>query len=195
MIQLRDQTKNSTKTEKRKVLIVDDALDTRTLLSMTFKQEGFRVYLAKNGIEAYLKFFRIKPDILLVDVLLPRMRGDVLVKWIRGTALGRLTPIVIVSTHTAMREYLFQLGIELFFEKPIQTKDVLIAAREILEIYEGKKVLQERLAELRRKFGQQQAEDIPAVIKHKYCTMCQSTMPSTAIRCPNCGSIQLKAME
>ena len=80
--------KNFSAANKKKVLIVDDTLDARTLLSSIFKKAGYSVYLVKDGIEAYSKFIRLTPDVALVDILLPKMRGDMFIKWIKGTSFG-----------------------------------------------------------------------------------------------------------
>ena len=177
----------------KKVFIVDDALDYRTLLSVAFKQAGYKVYLAKDGIEAYKKFFKVKPDIILVDILLPRMRGDTLIRWLKGTSLGKETPVIVISGHAAMKEYLYQIGIELFFEKPCKTADVLEVAREVLEIYENKKILNARIENLKEKYqkpGQKKQQT-----KEKICEACKMTMPATAMRCENCGSMRLRILD
>ncbi len=181
--------KNLLRKDRKKILIVDDMLDSLTLLSTNFKQENYRVFKAQDGIQAYMKFFKIRPDIVFVDILLPKMRGDVLIKWIKGTALGKDIPIVVISGHTPMREYLFQLGIELFFEKPFKTREVLDATKEILEVYEYKKVLTERLDQLKKKFGYVEAPQ--REVKFKVCELCQTTMAHSAARCPSCGSVRL----
>lgn len=174
----------------KKVLLVDDAMDSRTILATSLKKDGFRIYQAKDGMEGYRKFFRLQPDIVLLDVLLPKMRGDIFVKWVKGTELGKQTPIIVVSGHKPMKEYLFQLGIELFFDKPFKTKEVLEAVHEIADIYENKRALQKRLVELQSRFGRGAANARQG--KYKVCEVCQSHLEHSAMRCPNCGSMRLQ---
>ena len=189
---IENNTKDFSKKGKKKILVVDDTLDTRTLLSSILKNAGYGVYLAKDGIEAYSKFFKLKPDIALVDILLPKMRGDVFIKWIKGTALGKETPVIVISSHTAMKEYLFQLGIELFFEKPFKTAHVLEATKEILEIYEEKKAVQSRLVQLKKRF---EKEKVAKETRFKVCDICNNSMPATAFRCESCGSVRIHLVE
>jgi CheY-like chemotaxis protein len=177
----------------KKVFIVDDALSDRTLLSVTFKKAGYRVYLAKNGIEAYMKFFKLKPDIVLVDILLPKMRGDTLIRWLKGTQPGKEIPFIVISGHTAMKEYLYQLGIEVFFEKPCKTKVVLEAAEELLKIYQGRRALEAQMNQLKTKFGKVQRA--VTTEKHKICEVCQIMLPVTEIRCPHCNTLRLCLVE
>ena len=177
----------------KKVLIVDDTLSDRTLLSSTFKKAGYKVYLAENGIEGYLKFFKIKPDIILVDILLPKMRGDVLIQWLKGTALGKEIPCIVISQHTKMRDYLYQIGIEIFFQKPIKTKEVLEVAEEYLKIYEMKKTINLKIRQLRERFEIKTAK--VEVMKQKICETCQTIVPVSVVNCPNCGSVHLHLVE
>lgn len=181
---------SAARNSSKKVLIVDDAMDARTILATNLKSEGLRIYQARDGMEGYRKFFRIRPDVVLLDILLPKMRGDIFVKWVKGTELGRETPIIVISGHTPMKEYLFQLGIELFFEKPFKTKDVLSAVRDVLDIYENKRALQKRLIELKLRFGKESVKADRG--RHKICEVCQSSIEHAAMRCPNCGSVRLQ---
>ncbi len=186
------------KTNHKRVLIVDDAQDYRVLLSKAFKQQGYKVYLAKDGIEAYLKFFKVNPDIVLIDILLPKMRGDTLIKWLKGSDQGQDTPIIVVSGHSQMKDYVYQLGIELFFEKPCKVKEVLSAAEEILAIEENMGQLRAKLRALKLRFDQkyftQRAEIEDNLIgpEYQFCARCHRRVPIEATRCPRCGNAQLQ---
>ena len=176
-------------TKPKKVLIVDDSMSDRTMLSMTFKKAGYKVYMAENGIDAYKKFFKVKPDIILVDILLPKMRGDVLIQWLKGTVLGKATPCIVISQHTKMRDYLYQLGIEIFFKKPIKTKEVLEVTEEYLKIYDMKRAIDQKVKDLRERYDIQTAKI--KTIKQKICDACQTILADTAMHCPHCGSVRL----
>lgn len=179
----------------KRVLIVDDALSDRTLLSVSFKKAGYKVYLAKNGVEAYLKFFKLKPDIVLADIILPKMRGDTLIKWIKGTAPGREVPFIVISSHGQMKDYLYELGIEVFFQKPCKTAEVLEAAEEILKIYESKKALSDRIGRIKGRYGKTPEPEDQGMVKYKLCEVCQNITAMRDIRCPNCTSVRLNVIE
>jgi DNA-binding NtrC family response regulator len=179
--------------KSKRVFIVDDTLSDRTLLSVNFKKAGYKVFLAKNGIEAYMKFFKLKPDLVLVDILLPKMRGDTLIKWIKGTQPGKEIPFIVISGHTKMKDYLYELGVEAFFEKPCKTKQVLEAAAEVLQIYEGKKSLNERIVKFKEKFGK--VKQTVVMKKQKICEVCQAILPLTEMRCSQCESVRLHIVE
>lgn len=182
----------------KKIFIVDDALDYRTMLSKAFKDAGYKVYLASDGIQAYTKFFKVKPNILVTDILLPRMRGDVLVKWIKGSSLGKQVPVIVISGHKKMKEYLYELGIELFFEKPISTREVLSVAKEVLEVYESKAVIDRRLKNLRKQADKEpineQSQEEPKELQ-KVCEVCHKTTSLNSEHCDSCGSSRLDIVE
>lgn len=187
--------------KNKRVLIVDDALDYRVMLSKAFKQSGYKVYLASDGIEAYVKFFKVKPEIMLVDILLPKMRGDTLIKWVKGTELGRDTPIIVISGHTPMKDYVYELGIELFLQKPCSIKDILAAAQEIVEIREEIDELNAKLGKVKHKFDRQhfeteeEKEDLEKGKGRNYriCVRCHRTVPETATRCARCGGTKIES--
>ncbi len=58
-----------------KILIVDDDPDIRRLLDFTLKQEGYQVVVALDGAEALRQWTRERPDLILLDVMLPRLDG------------------------------------------------------------------------------------------------------------------------
>ena len=187
--------------KKKRVLIIDDALDYRVLLSKGFKNDGYQVFLAKDGIEGYVKFFKVKPDIILLDILLPKMRGDTFIKWLKGTELGMAMPIIVVSGHTAMKDYLYELGVELFFEKPCPVKYVLLAAEGVVDIRQKIKNLNADLRQMKAKFDFKTFRSEEDVTEeklnesrdYKICGNCHRTVPVSISRCPRCGSSNIEA--
>ena len=73
---------DSTKTNPR-VLVVDDEESARTLLQEFLKLEGFPVEVAEAGEEALAKIYNYHPQVVLLDVMMPRLTGDELVKMIK----------------------------------------------------------------------------------------------------------------
>ncbi|MDD5474627.1 MAG: response regulator [Candidatus Methanoperedens sp.] len=63
------------KTSNKKVLIVDDEPDTLELVKLVLESGGFETMLAANGMEALAQIDRIKPDLVLLDIMMPDMDG------------------------------------------------------------------------------------------------------------------------
>src|SRR6185503_4579740 len=81
----------------RKILIADDDPVTRSLLSQAFKSEGFAVVTATDGVEACSVASVERPDVALVDLLLPRRDGYSVLLFLRSRETTRETPVLILS--------------------------------------------------------------------------------------------------
>lgn len=81
---------------KAKVLIVEDNSDVRRLYAIGLNQRGFEVKLAANGAEAVERIRAEKPDILLLDWLMPLMDGDEVLRRI-GVHNGHRMPVIVIS--------------------------------------------------------------------------------------------------
>ena len=80
-----------------RVLAVDDEADIRRMIEIKLAKAGFEVLLAADGEEGTLKAIAEKPDVLIVDVMMPKKDGYTLVEDVRAE-LGRDAPIIIMLT-------------------------------------------------------------------------------------------------
>ena len=85
--------KNTTKN----VLIVDDDQATRTNLSLLFEEEGFRVILAEDGLAGIIKACEALPDVIVCDIMLPKLNGYSLLAALQLTESTGLIPVIILS--------------------------------------------------------------------------------------------------
>src|SRR5438874_11781417 len=85
---------------KPRVLIVDDNSDIRRLYAIGLNQRGFEVKLAANGAEALERIVDEKPDIVLLDWLMPLMDGGELLDRIGGNN-GHSIPVIVISGQPA----------------------------------------------------------------------------------------------
>ena len=120
---------------ERLVLVVDDDEGIRELLSMLIKKEGWRVETAEDGADGERKALALKPDVIVLDLMLPRYGGFELLKQLQGTELSR-TPIVIVTgryTDRSTTEMIRQESnvVELL-EKPVKATRFILALQRIL---------------------------------------------------------------
>jgi DNA-binding response OmpR family regulator len=80
-----------------KILVVEDELSLRAVLNDKLKREGFTVFEAKNGEEGFAAASRERPDLIIMDILMPKMHGyDCLAK-IRAEEWGKETPVIFIS--------------------------------------------------------------------------------------------------
>ena len=115
----------------KKVLIIDDDADLRQLASLIFKNVGAQVATAGDGLEAMSKLFTQKPDLILLDVMLPGMDGFEVCKRIRQVSNAPLIMLTALNREQEMLRGL-ETGADDFLSKPFN-KDILLArARTVL---------------------------------------------------------------
>jgi chemosensory pili system protein ChpA (sensor histidine kinase/response regulator) len=111
------------------VMVVDDSITVRKVTQRLLEREGFQVVLAKDGVDALERLQEGVPDLMLVDIEMPRMDGFDLTRNIRGNESTANVPIIMITSRTAdkHRNYALDLGVNAYFGKPFQ-EDVLLEA-------------------------------------------------------------------
>ena len=83
--------------KNRKILVVDDSATVRKLISGKLEKSGHEVVCAVDGMDALAKLNEIAPDLILLDITMPRMDGYQVCKLIRNNPLTKDIPIVMIS--------------------------------------------------------------------------------------------------
>jgi chemosensory pili system protein ChpA (sensor histidine kinase/response regulator) len=114
---------------RRLIMVVDDSLTVRRVTQRLLEREGYRVLLAKDGVDALEQLQDVMPDLMLVDIEMPRMDGFDLTRNVRGDERTKAIPIIMITSRSAdkHRNYALELGVNGFFGKPFQ-EPVLLAA-------------------------------------------------------------------
>ncbi len=109
------------------IMVVDDSLTVRKITSRLLLKEGYQVVTAKDGVDALQQLQESLPDVMLVDIEMPRMDGFELTKNVRGDALTAHIPIVMITSRTAdkHRNYARELGVNAYLGKPFQEEELL----------------------------------------------------------------------
>jgi two-component system alkaline phosphatase synthesis response regulator PhoP len=117
-----------------KILVVDDEKDIQEFIEYNLKKEGYEVFLANNGVEAIEEAKRIKPDLILMDVMMPQMDGIQACQQIKANP--SLNKIFIVFLTARAEEYSelagFDAGADDYIAKPIKPKLLLTRLSAIL---------------------------------------------------------------
>ena len=122
---------------KKKILIIDDDASLRSVLEDKFSGEGFSVRLAKNGQEGLEIALEEKPDVILVDILMPVLDGLGMIKELRQDNWGKEANVILLSNldDTTKIAEAAQLGVFDFLTKQdYKIDDVVKKVKEKLFI-------------------------------------------------------------
>ncbi|WP_374675929.1 Hpt domain-containing protein [Ideonella sp.] len=113
------------------VLVVDDSLTVRRVTQRLLQREGYRVTLARDGLDALEKLADERPAVMLSDIEMPRMDGFDLVRNVRGDARLHDLPVVMITSRIAQkhREHAQELGVDHYLGKPYDEEALLALVR------------------------------------------------------------------
>lgn len=109
------------------IMVVDDSLTVRKITSRLLEREGFQVVTAKDGVDALEQLVDIKPDVMLLDIEMPRMDGFDLARNIRADERLRDIPLIMITSRMAdkHRNYAMEIGVDNYLGKPYQEEQLL----------------------------------------------------------------------
>jgi DNA-binding response OmpR family regulator len=121
--------------EKERVLVVDDDKDWTAVLRHVLEKEGFRVILASDGHEAIETALREKPDIVLVDMIMPAAWGHDVCRIIKGRLGGDSPKIVVISAlkRSEDRARAMNAGADAYMTKPVGEQVLLETLRRLTD--------------------------------------------------------------
>ncbi len=115
------------------VLVVDDDRDGREMYTATLGASGFRVEQAADGFEAVDKSYKLRPDLILMDLLMPRLDGWEVIGWLKSNRNTQDIPIVAVTgAQQEQRDLARRAGVHSVLVKPCPPERLLKEIRGIL---------------------------------------------------------------
>ena len=114
---------------RRTILVVEDDEDLRGLFRTALTLAGYNVVEAGDGMEALRWIDHSPPDLVILDLLLPRISGLVVQQEIAAQAVTRQIPVVVITGSTVAPE---ELDVACFLRKPISPDQLLEAVRNCL---------------------------------------------------------------
>ncbi|OIO77972.1 MAG: hypothetical protein AUJ88_05710 [Gallionellaceae bacterium CG1_02_56_997] len=112
---------------KSLVMVVDDSLTVRKITTRLLERSGYQVVTAKDGVDALEQLMEITPDVMLLDIEMPRMDGFEVAKRLRQDSKTQSLPIIMITSRTAdkHRNYALELGVNEYLGKPYQEEELL----------------------------------------------------------------------
>ncbi len=116
------------------ILVVDDEPDLLELVRFNLTQEGFRVETAVNGSEALSKVAALKPDLLVLDLMLPDQSGTEVCRKVRGAPETERLPVIMLTARSEEIDRIvgFELGADDYVTKPFSPRELLLRVKAIL---------------------------------------------------------------
>lgn len=134
------------------IMLVDDNVQNLELLQAYLEELGCPIRTATDGQEALDQVAKDQPDIILLDIMLPRMSGFQICEKIKGSAETRGIPIIMVTALNEVSdvERAVECGADDFLTKPVNRLELLTRVRSLLRVRNLQRELDRTLAEMRR---------------------------------------------
>jgi chemosensory pili system protein ChpA (sensor histidine kinase/response regulator) len=124
--------------ERRKplVMVVDDSITMRKVTTRVLERNDLEVITAKDGLDAVEKLQDKVPDVMLLDIEMPRMDGYELATYMKNDARLKLVPIVMITSRTGdkHRQRALEIGVDRYLGKPYQEADLLRNVQDMLAL-------------------------------------------------------------
>ena len=119
---------------KEKILIVEDNPQNMRLIEMTLRAKNYTLLKATDGEEALDVAMRERPDLIIMDIQLPKMNGFEVTRKLRETPAFSHTPIIGVTAYAMKgdREKVIESGCDAYLSKPINTRELRDVIAEML---------------------------------------------------------------
>ncbi len=115
-----------------KMLLVEDEATLAMIIKDTLEGQGFDIEVAKDGEEGLECFMKHRPEVLVTDVMMPKMDGFELIRQIRQ--MDKLTPILVLTARSAVKDVVegFETGANDYLKKPFGMQELIVRVKSLL---------------------------------------------------------------
>lgn len=109
----------------KRVLVVDDDEDMQALLQTVLEGQDYQVVTAEDGLVALQELEKATPDLIVLDLMMPRMDGYAFAEELRRRGLQSTIPVIVLSADVNAKQNADQLGADSYITKPFDVRDLL----------------------------------------------------------------------
>jgi len=156
---------------KQTVLIVDDIADNLNIVANILMQENINVVLTQSGYEAVKSTNNFKPDLILLDIMMPQMSGFDVLKILKSNDFSKDIPIIFLSAINNTKDIVkgFEMGIVDYINKPFISEELVSRVKTHLKIHKQHQELQAKEKQIKENEAKLSAviNSIPDLIFYK----------------------------
>jgi len=117
------------------LLLVDDTTDVRDSYAQYFTAQGFRVATASDGADAVAVATQSRPDVIVMDLSMPRVGGIAAIRRLKADARTRRVPVILLTgyPHKAIEQGALEAGADAFLTKPCLPEDLQDHVQQLLD--------------------------------------------------------------
>ena len=125
---------NNNSCHKKKILVVDDEINFLKILKLNLEAKNYEVVTALDGEEALKKLKSEKPDVVILDIMLPKLNGDEVCRGIRNDPVFSKTPVIMLTGKDADVDRIVArvIGADIYITKPSDFEKLNSAIKKVL---------------------------------------------------------------
>jgi len=118
---------------KKKILVIDDEPDFVNLIRVRLEANGYEVIEAYEGEEGLKKAKAENPDVILLDIMMPKNDGYTLMRALKNKETTESIPIIVLTAKPGMRDLLVMEGVDDYIVKPFEDEELLLRIKKALK--------------------------------------------------------------
>ena len=123
--------------QQKTILLIDDEINLQQLVKFALKSKGYHIETANNGLEGLEKLKTVKPDLIILDMNMPKMGGLEFYQKICDGGSHPKHPVLVLTARANMEQLFKELNIDGFMAKPFEVDELLGEAETIINKYSG----------------------------------------------------------
>ena len=122
--------------EGKSILVIEDDPSVQTLVKKALGMYGFTVTVADDGLDGLMKLETLKPDLIIADMMMPRLDGMAFVKAIKGHKETKTIPVIFLTAKSDPKSMIegINVGARFYVTKPFQIDDLLGKVQKALKV-------------------------------------------------------------